>query len=490
MKSNLRTRAVHGVLWSFLERIGQQGIQFVISVVLARLLLPEQFGLIAMLSVFIEVSRAFMDSGLSAALVQRKDASQLDNCSMFYFNVLVGIACAGLLSLVAPWVAAFYDEPVLTALLRALSLTLVINSLAGVQTALLNKQINFRTLLKVGMTATALSGFIGVGMALLGFGVWSLVAQYLASSVFRTAFLWLNNTWRPQLVFSGAALRRMLGFGAPLLASGLLNRVFANVYLVVIGKLFSAAHLGLYATAFKIQHLFVVNVAAVVTRVTFPVFAEIQDDPPRLKRCVREAASMLAFVHFPLMIGLALTARPLVYLLLTEKWEGSIRWLQLLAVAGLLYPLHSLHLNLLKAKGHSALFFRLEVIKRVLIVIMIAITYRWGVSGMIYGQIAMSGVCYLVNSFYTPRLISYGLSEQLRDLTPYAGIAVLMGVVLYGLPRFLPPMGYAPVLLVQIVSGTTVYLSLSLLFGLPAAVQVSQAIRDRFGTRALSMARS
>ena len=489
MTSPLRARAVRAVAWSFLERIGQQGVQFVISIVLARLLLPEQFGLIGMLSVFIEVARSFVDSGLGAALVQRKNISRADECSVFYFNLLVGALCTCLLWAIAPWVAAFYRQPILTRLTRVLSLTLIINSFAGVQTAILSKRIDFKTLLKVGMSATVLSGAIGIGMAIAGFGVWSLVAQYLASSILRTAFLWLRDSWRPRLIFRFGALRQMLGFGSHLLASALLNRVFENIYMVVIGKLFSAAHLGLYAGAAKIQRLLIINIAAVITRVTFPVFSEIQDDTVRLKRCMRKGMMALAFVNFPLMVGLAVVARPLIYVLLTEKWAGAIPLLQLLALAGLLYPLHSLHLNLLKAKGRSDLFFRLEVIKRMLIVVLIAITYRWGVTGMIYGQIVMSILGYFINSFYTRRLIGYGLVEQLHDLAPYAVVSALMGLGLYGF-QCIPSLGYGALLIGQVLFGIVIYAALSSLFGLSAFAEMVQGIRDGIAPGTISLARS
>jgi teichuronic acid exporter len=486
---NLKAKALHAVLWSFLERVGQQGIQFVITIILARLLLPAQFGLVGMLTIFMELARVFIDSGFGAALVQRKETTSVEECSMFYFNILVGVLAAGLLCAASPWIARFYGQPILTPLACALSVTLVLHSLAGVQTALLNKRIDFKTLLKVSMSASALSGAIGIVMALRGCGVWSLVGQYIAASFFRTLLLWRLNTWRPRLVFHLAALRELFRFGSCLLASSLLNTTFENIYLVVIGRLFAPAQLGLYAGARRIQNMATLNITGVVTQVAFPVFAMIQDDPARLKRSMRKAMATLALVNFPVMVGLALAARPLVYVLLTEKWAACIPWMQLLCVAGLLYPFQSLHLNVLKAQGRSDLFFVLEIIKKVLVVILIVATYRWGVTGLIWGQVIMSGLGYYINSYYTSRLIRYRLWEQLADLAPYAAVSALMALGLYGV-QLLPFAGDKLLLSVMVLLGILVYVLLSYAFHLSAFLEMARAIRERWRSYALSPAGS
>jgi len=472
MTDSLKSKAINGLFWSLLDRIGQQGIHFVIVIILARLLAPEQFGLIGMLAVFIAVARVFIQGGFDAALIQKKEATDVDESSIFYLNILVGFLAAGLLCLVSPWIADLYNRPSLRPLTCALSVTLVIDSFASVQTALLIKRIDFKTQLKVGVAATILSGAIGITMAVKGLGVWSLVGQHIGSSFFRSLFLWLLSTWRPKLICSFRSLREMFRFGSHLLASSLLNTIFENIHLVVIGKLFSAAQLGLYSGARRIQRLPTLSITTVVIQVVFPVFSMIQDDPVRLKRAMRRAATMLAFVHFPFMVGLALLAKPLVYLLLTEKWVALIPWLQLLCVASLLYPFYALHLNLLKAKGRSDLYFKLEVLKKILIVVMIAITYRWGVTGLIWGQIVLSLLCYNVNSYYTRRLIHYTFKEQLADLAPYAAISVLMGTSLYAI-RFVPFTGDGLLLLMGVLMGGGACISVSYILGLSAFVETA-----------------
>jgi teichuronic acid exporter len=474
MTDSLKSKTIHALSWSFIEAIGARGVQFVIGIVLARLLFPEQFGLIGMLTIFMAVAQAFLNSGFGAALIQKRDATPIDTCSIFYFNIMVGLAATGLLCLAAPWIAAFYNQPILTPLTRVLSLTIVINSFGLIQNTVLAKQIDFKTLTKVSLVAGLISGAIGITMAFYGFGVWSLAVQQISSSFFGTILLWFFNTWRPALIFSLKSLREMFGFGSRLLASGLLDQIFSNVYLLVIGKVFSASDLGFFTRAKSLQELPSQTLAQMVGRVTFPVFSTMQEDPARLKRGMNKALTMLVLVNFPMMIGLAAAARPLVLVLLTEKWAESIPYLQLLCLVGLLYPLHVINLNLLQALGRSDLFLRLEIIKKILVVINIAITWRWGISAMICGMLATSIVSYYLNSYYTGVLIGYPIREQIRDLSSYLIMTALMGMAVYAV-GLLPFSSYWSMLLVQIAVGIVTYVGLCRVFRLSAFMELWQA---------------
>ena len=478
MSDGLRTKTLHGIFWSFCERFGEQGIQLVVSVILARLLLPEQFGLIAMLAIFMAVAQSFIDSGFGSALIQKKNATHIDECSIFYFNILVGCLAAGLLCLAAPWIADFYNQPILTPLTRVLSLNLIINSFGLVQTALLTRHIDFKTQLKVSVIATLLSGTIGVTMAFNGFGVWSLVAQSLSINLFRTILLWIFHRWRPALRFSFTSLRAMFSFGSKLLLSGLLDRFFQNIYLLVIGKIFTPAALGFYSRAKRLQELPVENIQSSISRVTFPVFSSIQEDKPRLKQGVRKALMALAMVNFPMMIGLAVIAKPLVLVLLTAKWLPCVPYLQLFCILGALYPLHAMNLNVLKAQGRSDLFLRLEVLKKILIIISIAVTYRWGIQAMIYGQIAVSILGYYLNSYYSGRLINYPITEQIFDLAPYLGISMVMGIGVYSIQSFRFHNNYT-LLISQVLAGMFIYAVISWVFRMPAFVEVINISRGK-----------
>jgi O-antigen/teichoic acid export membrane protein len=478
MADNLQQKTVHALSWSFLQAVAQRGVQFIIGIVLARLLFPEQFGLIGMLTIFIAVIRTFLDSGFGAALIQKREVTQSDICSIFYFNILVGVAAAGFLCLIAPWIAAFYKQPVLTPLTRALSLTIVIDSFGMIQGTILTKEINFKTQTKVSVIAGALSGITGITLAVLGFGVWSLVVQQVAASLFSTVCLWSFSSWRPALIFSFNALRGMFGFGSRLLVSGVLNQIFDNVYLLVIGKLFSAADLGFFTRAKTLSDIPSQTLSEMTGRVTFPVFSTIQDDRVRLKRGLKKTLTTLVLVNFPMMIGLAVIARPLVLVLLTEKWAPCIPYLQLLCVAGLLFPLHLMNLNVLQALGRSDLFLRLEIIKKVMITINIVITWRWGIAAMIYGMIITSIIAYYLNSYYNGVLIRYPIREQMFDLFPYLIIAVLMGTAVYATELVHFPNHWS-LLVVQITTGILVYVGLCRAFRLKAFMNIWQAMWDR-----------
>lgn len=478
MVDDLKNKTIRALLWSFLESIGVQGVRFVIGIVLARLLFPAQFGLIGMLMIFMAVAQTFLDSGFGAALIQKRDVTQLDTCTIFYFNIVVGLVAAGLLCMVAPWIAEFYNQPVLTPLTRALSLVIVINSFGLIQNTILTKQLDFKTQTKVSLIAGVLSGIIGIALATVGFGVWSLVVQQVSSAFFRTVCLWFFSPWRPTMIFSFNTLREMLGFSSRLLAAVLLNQIFENIYLVVIGKLFSAADLGFFTRAKTMQGLPSQMVSAGVGRVTFPVFSAIHEDKARLKRGLKKALTTLVLVNFPMMLGLAIIARPLVLALLTEKWAECIPYLQLLCLVQLLFPVHLINIHCLQSLGRTDLIFRLEIIKKLMIVINIAITWRWGISAMIYGMIAVSIISYYLNSHYVGVLIGYPILKQLRDLYPYLIVTVLMGMAIYPL-GLLPFPNHWFMLLAQITTGIVIYVCLCRLFRMTAFIEMWQTAWNR-----------
>ncbi len=475
---NLKDSTINALSWSFLESVVTRALRFVVSVILARLLFPEEFGLIGMLLIFIAVAQVFVQSGFDAALIQKSDATEADICSIFYFNILVAVLAAGALCLAAPWIASFYGQPVLAPMTRALSLTLVVDSLAAVHSTLFTKEINFKAITITSLVANLFSGLIGVFMAVKGFGVWSLIAQQISISLVTSITLWVLSPWRPKLMFSLESLRRMFGFGSRMLFSGILNQVFENIYFVVIGKMFSAADLGLFTRAKTIQELPSLTLSNVVGRVTFPVFSKSQGDPDRLKRGLRKALKALVLLNFPLMVGLAVVARTLVIVLVGQKWAGCIPFLQLLCVVGLLFPLQSMNLNILMAMGRSDLFLRLAIIKRVLTVLNIVIASHWGVLGIIYGMVGLSLVFFYLNSYYTECLIGYSRVEQVKDFLPYIGVAAIMGVSVFSIGSIkFSHLIY--LLLIQIFTGACVYAGLCRVFRLTAFIEVSQELSAR-----------
>jgi O-antigen/teichoic acid export membrane protein len=390
----------------------------------------------------------------------------------------MGIVAAICLCLVAPFVATFYNQPVLTSMLRALSLVLVINAFGLIQGTLLTKAIDFKLQTKVTVIASFISGLIGIGMAYSGYGVWSLVAQQISNELARSLLLWIYNSWRPAWLLSLQSLKEMVGFGSRLLASGLLNTIFDNIYLVVIGKLFSPADLGYFTRANSLQQLPSMTLSNVVARVTFPVFSTIQNDPERIKRGMKKAITLLMLINAPLMIGLAVVARPLVLVLLTAKWEPCIPYLQLLCIVGLFLPLHYINLNVLQAMGRSDLFLRLEIIKKVIIACNIAITFRFGIEAMIIGQVVTSIVSYYLNAYYNRVLLNYSIWEQIGDLYPYLLNALLMGGTVYSL-IYLSISSLLWLLVCQIVLGGLMYFIVCWVLQFSAYVDLQQMITAR-----------
>jgi teichuronic acid exporter len=476
--NNLRQKTVDALIWRGMETFGQQGIRFVIQIVLARLLLPEQFGLIGMLTIFIMLAQVFINSGFGQALIQKKNADHTDECSIFYFNILVSVIVTGILWLVAPWIAVFYKQPVLIPLTRVLSLNLIINAFAQIQITVLTKKIDFKSQLKVGVSASLFSGVIGVVMAYKGFGVWALVGQQVSRSFAQTMIYWFVSDWRPALILSFSSLRSLFSFGSKLLFSGLLGTVFNNIYLVVIGKLFSLADLGFYSKAKGLQEFPVRSTSSIISSVTFPVFASIQDERSRVKVGVQKSLTTLVMMITPCMLGLAVVARPLVSVVLTDKWLPCVPFLQLLCIEGILWPLHVINMDILKALGRSDLFFRLEVIKKILTVISIAVTYRWGIQAMIYGQIIMSILSYYLNSYYSGKFINYPIKEQLFDLAPYFGVAMVMGICVYSIQLFPFPNNLA-LLASQILVGISIYTAIGWILRMPAFVEIIDISRSK-----------
>ena len=475
MPSSLKSKTTIALFWSFTERISQMGIQFVISIILARLLLPEDYGVIGMIIIFMAIAQSFIDSGFGSALIQKKDVNHTDKCSVFYFNIFIAFIVAGLLCLAAPSIASFFNQPILTPITRIMSLNLIISSLGLIQSTMLIKKVDFKTQFQISMVGTSISGCAGILMAYKGFGVWSLVAHSLILHSVRTVLLWVFSKWRPTMIFSFKSLKTMFGYGSKLLLSGLINTIFNNIYFLIIGKMFSAADLGYYTRAVKLKDLPVNSLSLVVRRVTFPVFSSIHDDQQRLKNGVRKALKALVFLNFPLMIGMAVVAEPLVYVLLTDKWASCIPYVKLLCVVGLMFPLHIINLNVLKAQGRSDLFLKLEIIRKLILVIVIAISYRWGIIAIIYGQILQSIIAYCINCYYTGKILKYPLYEQLKDISPYLIISILMGTCVHCI-QLLSFDSSLFLLIIQTVTGMTFYFVICGLFRLEALMEVMAII--------------
>ena len=463
MSNSLKQKTVKGILWSSLERFSVQGIQFVVMIIMARMLTPNDYGLVGMLAVFIAVSQSLVDSGFSQALIRKQDRTETDNSTVFYFNIIVGFILYGLLFALAPFIADFYNEPQLTAITRVIGLSVLFNSLVVVQRALLTIKIDFKTQAKAALTAAIISGVLGIWMAASGYGVWSIVAQQLANLGINTLLLWILSHWRPSLIYSWKSFHVLFGFGSKLMVSGLIDTIYRNIYLIVIGRVFSAADLGYYTRAHQFTDFPSSNVSGIIQRVTYPILCSIQNENERLSDVYRRFLRLSAFIVFPLMMGLAAVAEPLVLALLKEQWLFAATLISIICFSMMWYPIHSINLNLLQVKGRSDLFLRLEIYKKIVGIIILCITIPMGLIAMCVGSFFSSMIALIINTYYTGKLINVGFLRQMHDLFPTLGLSFSMGGFVY-LVIHLMSLNPLAELSFGICIGIIYYIFLSILF--------------------------
>lgn len=454
--ASLKEKTVKGVFWSSVDRFSSQGIQFIFSILIARLLLPSDYGTVAMLNIFLAISQTFIDSGFGTALIRKIDRTEEDFSTVFYFNIAAALAFYGILWFTAPYIADFYDIPLLKDITRVVALTLVFGSFSGIQSAKLSIAIDFRSRAIISITVTLVTGALGLWMAYSGYGVWALVMQSVVSSLLRTILLWAFVSWMPKLVFSWKSFKELFSFGSKLLASGLLDTAYNNIYTLVIGKVFSSSALGVYSRADSLAQYPSSNITSVLQGVTFPVLSSIQNEPERLTSAYKKFIRLSAFVVFPLMIGLSAVADPLIRLVLTDKWEGAIYLLQIICFSMMWYPVHAINLNLLQVEGRSDYFLKLEIIKKIQGVIVLCITIPLGLVTMCYGRVVSSVLCLVYNTYYTKKLIDYGFASQMKDLLPILAHSLVMGVIVWMIVLFLPSLWLQ--LVVGVIAGAAYYL--------------------------------
>ena len=454
--ASLKEKTVKGVVWSSVDRFFSQGIQFIFSILIARLLLPSDYGTVAMLNIFLAISQTFIDSGFGTALIRKIDRTEEDFSTVFYFNIAAALAFYGILWFTAPYIADFYDIPLLKDITRVVALTLVFGSFSGIQSARLSIAIDFRSRAIISITVTLVTGALGLWMAYSGYGVWALVMQSVVSSLLRTILLWAFVRWMPKLVFSWKSFKELFSFGSKLLASGLLDTAYNNIYTLVIGKVFSSSALGAYSRADSLAQYPSSNITSVFQGVTFPVLSSIQNEPERLTSAYKKFIRLSAFVVFPLMIGLSAVADPLIRLVLTDKWEGAIYLLQIICFSMMWYPVHAINLNLLQVEGRSDYFLKLEIIKKIQGVIVLCITIPLGLVTMCYGRVVSSVLCLVYNTYYTKKLIDYGFASQMKDLLPILAHSLVMGVIVWMIVLFLPSLWLQ--LVVGVIAGAAYYL--------------------------------
>ena len=464
MKKVEKGNVVSNFLWRFAERCGAQLVSFVVSIVLARILAPEDYGTIALVTVFTAILQVFVDSGLGTALIQKKDADDLDFSSVFYFNFAMCLVLYSGMFIAAPYIAIFYEDMTLTPVIRVLSLTIVISGVKGIQQAYVSRNMLFKKFFFSTIGGTIFSAFLGIGLAFSGYGVWALVAQQLSNTMIDTLILWITVKWKPKKEFSWKRLRTLFSYGWKLLVSSLLDTVYNNLRNLIIGKMYSSADLAYYNQGDKFPKIIVTNINTSIDSVLLPTMSNEQDDRNRIKSMTRRAIKTSTYVMAPLMMGLAFCAESIVKIVLTDKWLPCVPFLRLFCITYMFWPVHTANLNAIKAMGRSDWFLKLEIVKKIVGLFFLLSSMWFGVMAIAYSLLLSSILSQIINAWPNRQLLGYGYLEQVRDFAPGILLAIGMGICVYFI-GFLP-LPTIVTLLIQIIIGSVIYIGASALLKL------------------------
>ena len=454
-EQSLKDKTVKGTIWSGIDNVTHYGVSFIVSIILARLLSPDDYGLLGITAIFTAVCMTLINGGFSTALIRKKDASDEDYNTVFLTNLIASLVLYFVIYGCAPWIADYFNREELIGLVRVSSLGLIFGAFAMVQQTILTKRIDFKLQTKITVIASILSGIIGVSMALLNFGVWALVAQQLSTHVLRSILLWIFNKWRPRLSFSKKSFRELFGFGWKMMLSSLLDTIWKELYQVVVGKYYTPASLGQYTRANSFSQLFSTNLTSVIQRVTYPVLSNIQDQKERLVTAFRRIIKTTMFVSVVCMFSLGAVSEPLLYCLIGEKWLEAASYLPLICISGSLYPLHSINLNMLQVQGRGGLFLGIEIIKKIIGLLPFVVCVYFGILPMLYTNLLTSVLSYFLNSYYSGKRLGYSSWMQLKDIAPSYGLAMGIAVPVY-LLKYLP-LSYWVILPLQVMLGIAIF---------------------------------
>lgn len=472
-------RTLVNFIWRFAERCGAQLVTFIVSIVLARILSPSDYGTIALVTVFTTILQVFIDSGLSTALIQKKDADDLDFSSVFYFNFVICIILYLIMFVSAPFIADFYKDSSLVSIVRVISLTLIISGVKGVQQSYVSRHMLFKRFFFSTLGGTIFSALLGIIMAYAGFGVWAIVFQQLSNNTIDTLILWITVKWRPVKKFSWLRLKNLLSFGWKLLASSLLDTVYNNLRNMIIGKLYTPADLAFYNQGDKFPKLIVTNINTSIDSVLLPTMSNEQDNPVRVKEMTRRAIKTSTYIMAPLMIGLAFCAEPIVRLVLTDKWLPCVPYLRIFCVTYLFWPIHTANLNAINSMGRSDLFLKLEILKKIIGMILLLSTMWFGVMAMAYSLLISSFTSQLINTWPNRYLLKYSYIDQIKDILPNILMSLIMGVFVYFISYL--HLSVLVSLTIQILLGGIIYLILSILTKNDSFIYLINILKSRKG---------
>lgn len=467
---SLKSQTIKGIGWSAVENITRLGVTFIVSIILARLLSPEEYGLIGILTIFIAVFNAIVDGGFTKAIIRKQDATDTDYSTIFYTNFFISVVLGALMFFCAKPIAVFFERNELVGLTKVMASVVVINALSIVPRARTTKALDFKTQAKITFISSLGSGVIGITMAYMGYGVWSLVGQQISNQLLSTLFFWLYNKWVPKCLFSWSSFKEMWAFGSKLLASGLIDTTWQEIFQVVIGKCYSPATLGLFTRARQFADLCSTNLTSVVQRVSYPVLSSIQDDKDRLKSAYKRVIKTTMFPTFVLMLGMMACANSMIYVLIGEQWIECVPMLQIICTYGMLYPLHALNLNMLQVQGRSDLFLKLEIIKKVIaagpLLLGIFVDIYW----MMAGNFVIGIISYYLNAFYSGSFLNYSIREQIKDILPSFSVAIAMAVPVFAMSFI--SMNPFMLLPLQILVGAVITISVCEIAKLPEYLEL------------------
>lgn len=478
IQQSLKEKTVNGTVWSAIDNVTQMGVSFLVSIVLARLLSPDDYGLIGIIGIFTAVCSTIINGGFSSALIRKKEITDDDYNTTFIVNLVSSLFLYAILFVSAPLIAKFFNREELIILTRVSTFSMVIGAMAIVQHTRLTKRIDFKTQTKITLTASVVSGVIGISMAIGGFGVWALVVQMMVSQILSTILLWLLNRWTPRFKFCKKSFQELFGFGWKMMISGILDSLWIQMNQVVIAKLYNTATLGQYSRADHYSQLFSSNLTSVIQRVTYPVLSEMQDDKERMVAAYRRVIKQTMFFTFSSMFALGAIAEPLIHCMIGEKWHEAATYLPLICFIGASYPLHAINLNMLMVQGRSDLFLRLEIIKKIIGLAPLFVGAFFGIFPMLYASIVLSIICFFLNSHYPGKLLGYSSWMQLRDISKSFFIALTMALFVF-LLKYLP-LSYWYILPIQIVIGIIILLALCKLSRLEEFKEMSSIVIPLF----------
>ncbi|MCI8513481.1 MAG: lipopolysaccharide biosynthesis protein [Lachnospiraceae bacterium] len=472
----MKNKVLSGLFWKVMENGGVQGVQFVVSIVLARLLSPDEYGIISLITIFITIANVFVQSGFNTALIQKREADEVDFSSVFYLSLFVAACLYALLFLASPAIGGFYDKPELAPVLRVLSLILFFGAFTSIQTAVVSRRMQFQKLFFSSLGAVAASGFLGIVCAAMGAGVWALVVQQLSYQLISGVILWFTVRWRPGLLFSWERVKVLFSFGWKLLCSSLIDTVYNNVYGLIIGKIYNSEMLAHYDKGNQFPQLLVNNINGAIQSVMLPALSTSQDERGRMKAMVRRSITTSSFLVVPMMAGLMAVAEPMVSLLLTDKWLPCVPFLRLMCLSYAFWPIHTANLQAINAMGRSDVFLKLEIVKKIIGIAALFISIPFGIFVMVALKPAVSLISTFVNAWPNQKLLGYSLKEQWADLLPSFLLSAVMGAAVYGL-SFLG-FGAFATLCIQVAAGMIFYAGLAWLFKIETFRYLTDTLRE------------